>query len=225
MNDIHVAVVGLGYVGLPLVVALSRKFPVIGFDISPERVSTLKSGVDYTGEIESQELTASNIRITDDVADLAGSNFFIVTVPTPIDQANRPDFGALLKACELIGPRLSVGRDRRVRDHRLSRRDRGDCAPGAGDGFRPEVRDVDFKLGYSPGAHQSRRQGASAREDHQGRRGAGRARRCDCVAEVYGAVIEAGMHQALVDQGRRSRQGHREHPARPQHRADERAGA
>ena len=194
MNDIHVAVVGLGYVGLPLVVALSRKYPVIGFDISSERVSTLKSGVDYTGEIESGELTAANIRITDKVADLAGSNIFIVTVPTPIDQANRPDFGALLKACELIGPVLSPGAIVVFESTVYPGVTEEICAPAleAASGL---TCGVDFKLGYSP-----ERINPGDREhplEKITKVVAGQdAQTLSRLVEVYGSVIEAGIHQA-----------------------------
>jgi UDP-N-acetyl-D-galactosamine dehydrogenase len=194
MDEIRVAVVGLGYVGLPLVVALSRKFPVVGFDISSARVSSLKSGIDATGEVAPEELKASNIRVTDSAADLAGSNIFIVTVPTPIDQANRPDFGALLKACELIGPVLSPGGIVVFESTVYPGVTEEICAPAleAASGLKSGV---DFKLGYSP-----ERINPGDREHPlekitkvvAGEDEATLAR----LVEVYGSVIEAGIHQA-----------------------------
>ena len=194
MDEIRVAVVGLGYVGLPLVVALSRKFPVVGFDISSARVSSLKSGVDATGEVEPEALKASNIRVTDSAADLAGSNIFIVTVPTPIDEANRPDFGALLKACELIGPVLAPGGIVVFESTVYPGVTEEICAPAleAASGLKSGV---DFKLGYSP-----ERINPGDREHPlekitkvvAGEDEATLAR----LVEVYGSVIEAGIHQA-----------------------------
>ena len=105
----NVAVVGLGYVGLPLAVALARKHDVVGFDISSRRVAALREGVDATNEIGADELAAVELKVTDDPADLGGRDIFIVTVPTPIDEANRPDFTAMLSACGLVGPALSKG--------------------------------------------------------------------------------------------------------------------
>ena len=102
-----VAVVGLGYVGLPLAVALARKHDVVGFDISTRRVAALRDGMDATNEITPEELKSAELAITDDPADLRGRDIFILTVPTPIDQANRPDFSAMLSACRLVGPALS----------------------------------------------------------------------------------------------------------------------
>src|SRR5687767_8710866 len=103
----RIAVVGLGYVGLPLAVALARKCDVVGFDISSARVTELSKGVDATGEVSEDALRRASISITNRSEDLRGSDVFIVTVPTPIDEANRPDLTALLGACELVGPQLS----------------------------------------------------------------------------------------------------------------------
>lgn len=105
-----IAVIGLGYVGLPVAIALARKFEdTVGFDLSGRRVSSLRGGVDYTGEIEGAELAASSLRITDNPDDIADCTFVIVTVPTPIDSSNRPDLAPLESACEIIGQRLSPG--------------------------------------------------------------------------------------------------------------------
>ncbi len=110
MANRKIAVVGLGYVGLPLAVALAAKHSVVGFDISAERVASLKRGKDATHEISTKQLEAATaLTITDDPSLMKGSEIFIVTVPTPIDEANRPDFTALLTACALVGPNLKKG--------------------------------------------------------------------------------------------------------------------
>src|SRR4028118_2248400 len=99
----RIAVVGLGYVGLPVAVALSSKFDgVVGFDISARRVAALRDGHDWTGEIEDAELASAPLTITDDPGALAGASFIIVTVPTPIDAQNRPDLSPIESACRLI---------------------------------------------------------------------------------------------------------------------------
>ena len=104
-----IAVVGLGYVGLPLAVAFAKANDVIGFDVSSSRVEELRRGVDSTDEIEPAALAEAQLTVTDKVEDIAGCDVFIATVPTPIDNAKRPNFDPLLKACELIGPALRKG--------------------------------------------------------------------------------------------------------------------
>lgn len=103
----RIAVIGLGYVGLPLAVALARHFPVVGYDMSAERVAELAEGFDRTGEVESTALRASSIECSADPAAMAGAEIFIVTVPTPVDADNRPDLSALRAASRTVGERLS----------------------------------------------------------------------------------------------------------------------
>ncbi len=103
-----IVVIGLGYVGLPVAVALARKFSdVTGFDISASRVASLRQGADVTGEVASDALKASTLVISDDPDVLSDASFIIVTVPTPIDEMQRPDLRPLENACDLIGPRLA----------------------------------------------------------------------------------------------------------------------
>ena len=102
-----IAVIGLGYVGLPVAIELAKKYQTVtGFDISKPRVSALARGVDETGEIETAALRTSSLTVTARSEELAGTTFFVVAVPTPIDSANRPDFGPLRKACQTIAPFL-----------------------------------------------------------------------------------------------------------------------
>src|SRR5262245_9425139 len=105
----RIAVIGLGYVGLPLSVALARKFETLGHDTDPLRIDELRGGSDRTREVTSGELESSSLVLTADAGSLGGRTIYIVTVPTPIDDANRPDFTAILRACEVIGPALSTG--------------------------------------------------------------------------------------------------------------------
>ena len=110
IQDIRLAVVGLGYVGLPLAVEFGKKMPVIGFDINAARISELQSGKDHTLEVDDQELaSATHLTFTMDRTVLARANVFIVTVPTPIDQYKNPDLDPLVKASETIGAVLKKG--------------------------------------------------------------------------------------------------------------------
>lgn len=105
-----IAVIGLGYVGFPLATALAEKFDgVIGFDISDHRVSTLRDGSDFTGEISDKRMAKSNLLVTSDASDMANASFYIATVPTPVTEGNRPDLSPLYSACEIIGKYLSKG--------------------------------------------------------------------------------------------------------------------
>jgi UDP-N-acetyl-D-galactosamine dehydrogenase len=109
MADPKICVVGLGYVGLPLAVALARSFPVTGFDIDTRRIAELKAGRDRTGEVASGALTASTLTVSADRSALRGSNVYIITVPTPIDTANRPDLTALRSACAAVATVMEKG--------------------------------------------------------------------------------------------------------------------
>lgn len=105
-----IAVIGLGYVGLPLAVEYGKNRPVIGFDIKSDRIAELKDGYDHTLEVEAEDLgAASELTFTDDSALLSKAQIFIVTVPTPVDKANRPDLSPLVKASETVGKVLKVG--------------------------------------------------------------------------------------------------------------------
>ena len=101
-----VSVIGLGYVGLPVAVAFGRRGRVIAFDIKAERVAELRDGRDSTHEITDDELTAANIHFTDRAKDLAGADFHIIAVPTPINKAKYPDLTALLEASRTLGAQL-----------------------------------------------------------------------------------------------------------------------
>lgn len=102
-----IAIIGLGYVGLPLAVEFGKVLPTTGYDINTKRIAELKKGIDSTKEIESKELKASTyLEITDELSGIKDANFYIVTVPTPIDEYNSPDLTPLKKSSEAIGPLL-----------------------------------------------------------------------------------------------------------------------
>lgn len=105
-----IAVIGLGYVGLPLATHLAERFRhVVGLDINSERVTALRNGIDRTHEIGSDQLRKSGLRVTENAAEIAGATFFIVTVPTPITKSHQPDLSPLHAACETIAPLLKKG--------------------------------------------------------------------------------------------------------------------
>ncbi|WP_076411030.1 Vi polysaccharide biosynthesis UDP-N-acetylglucosamine C-6 dehydrogenase TviB [Shewanella sp. UCD-KL12] len=105
-----IAIIGLGYVGLPLAVEFGKSFPTIGFDINEARVAELKSGTDSTLEVESEELLeAECLTFTCDLQDIQDYNIYIVTVPTPIDDNNAPDLTPLVKASEALGQVINKG--------------------------------------------------------------------------------------------------------------------
>jgi UDP-N-acetyl-D-galactosamine dehydrogenase len=110
LANIKLAIIGLGYVGLPLAVEFGKIRRVLGFDINPTRIAQLKSGIDVTLETESEELNAAKyLSFSSSSAELKDCNCFIVTVPTPIDQHKRPDLGPLIKASETVGKLLKSG--------------------------------------------------------------------------------------------------------------------
>jgi UDP-N-acetyl-D-galactosamine dehydrogenase len=191
---LKVAIVGLGYVGLPLAVALARKHDVVGFDISRQRIADLKQGRDSTNEVTADELGKAKLRITDEPSDLSGRDVFIVTVPTPIDQANRPDFTAVLKACDIVGPALSKGAIVVFESTVFPGVTEEICAPALerASGLKAGV---DFKLGYSPErinpgdrAHPIEKIVKVVAGQDAGT--------LDTLAELYGSIIEAGVHRA-----------------------------
>jgi UDP-N-acetyl-D-glucosamine/UDP-N-acetyl-D-galactosamine dehydrogenase len=188
------AVVGLGYVGLPVALALAREFaPVIGFDISQQRIAALRAGRDVTGEVGAAALRDSRVRLTNDAAALADASFVVVTVPTPIDAERRPDLRPLREACALIGPRLTPGTVVVFESTVYPGLTREVCGPllAAASGLK---QGVDFKLGYSPerinpGDKQHRLATIVkiiAGED---------AETVERMAAVYGRIVKAGLHR------------------------------
>ena len=111
LNNKKISIIGLGYVGLPLAIAFAEKFEVVGYDINESRIQNLKRNNDQTLEVESKllESVRKNINYTSDMQDISDSNIYIVTVPTPIDEANRPDLEPLIQSSLKIGSLLKKG--------------------------------------------------------------------------------------------------------------------
>ena len=190
-----VAIVGLGYVGLPVAVAIATKFKgTVGFDISKRRVTELQSGHDATGEIESAVLKQSGLKITDQAADMAGASVFIITVPTPIDDQNRPDLSPLKSACEFVGPNLKRGAIIVFESTVYPGVTEDYCGPllERHSGLK---RGRDFKLGYSPERINP------GDKDHRFEMiikviSAEDADALARVRSVYGAIVKAGLFEA-----------------------------
>ena len=106
-NNLNISIFGLGYVGLPLAIKLSKYFNVLGFDKNKKRIKELKKFLDLNNEISSKELKKSKLKYSTNVNDLKNSNIFIVTVPTPVTKSNQPDLKPLLRACKDIGKVIS----------------------------------------------------------------------------------------------------------------------
>lgn len=110
VDNARIAVIGLGYVGLPLAVALGRRYPTVGFDLKADRVAELRAGQDTTGEVDAVELAgADKLRLSCNEADLKDCNVFIVAVPTPIDASRRPNLGPLISASRTVGGAIGKG--------------------------------------------------------------------------------------------------------------------
>ena len=150
LKNTHIAVIGLGYVGLPLAVEFGKHYPVVGFDINAGRVSELQAGEDRTLEVDAAELaTAKQLRFTTQLADLAACNVYIVTVPTPIDEHKQPDLTPLVKASESIGKVLKKG-DTVVYESTVCPGATEEVCVPVLEKVSGPVFNVDFFAGYSP---------------------------------------------------------------------------
>jgi UDP-N-acetyl-D-galactosamine dehydrogenase len=145
----RIAIIGLGYVGLPLAVALARHDPTTGYDRDAGRIAELSRGRDRTGEVDALELAASPLALTADPQQLAGHEIFIITVPTPVDAQKVPDLAAVVAACRAVGPALRPGAIVVLESTVYPGATEEVVGPAlaASSGLRPGV---DFFLGYSP---------------------------------------------------------------------------
>ena len=150
LKDIKLAIIGLGYVGLPLAVEFGKKRFVIGFDINQKRINELKEGRDHTLETEPEELQAAqHLSFSTELADLSQCNCYIVTVPTPIDQHNQPDLTPLIKASETVGKVLKAGDIVIYESTVYPGCTEEDCVPVL-EKFSGLTYNKDFFCGYSP---------------------------------------------------------------------------
>jgi UDP-N-acetyl-D-galactosamine dehydrogenase len=190
-----IAVIGLGYVGLPVAVAFARSgAPVIGFDIDGDRIRDLRNGLDPTREVEGEELRQSRVRFTADAAELAAADFFIVTVPTPIDDARRPNLGALRKAAATVGKAMQEGAIVVFESTVYPGATEEDCVPVL-EQASGLAAGRDFTVGYSP--ERINPGDLAHRFETVKKVVAGQdAETLAVIAEVYGSVVTAGIHKA-----------------------------
>jgi UDP-N-acetyl-D-galactosamine dehydrogenase len=194
-DDTRVAVVGLGYVGLPLAVGFGRQVPTLGFDIDEARIAELRAYRDHTLEVAAEELQAtSRLRFSAEASDLDACNVFIVTVPTPIDAAKRPDLGPLQAASRTVGRALSRGAVVVFESTVYPGATEEICVPilERESGLRYNV---DFHVGYSPerinpGDRQHRLETILKVTSGSTPRAA------DFVDSLYRRVVSAGTHKA-----------------------------
>jgi UDP-N-acetyl-D-galactosamine dehydrogenase len=191
----RIAVVGLGYVGLPVALAFARKFPgTVGFDIDKAKVDELKRGYDRNHEHSAEVLKATPLNVTADIAELGGATFFVVAVPTPVDGNNVPDLTPVERASETVGKALTRGAVVVYESTVYPGVTEEICGPIL-ERVSGLKRGVDFKLGYSPERINP------GDKEHTLERivkvvSGEDAESLDRVASAYGAVVEAGVHRA-----------------------------
>ena len=189
-----IAVVGLGYVGLPIAVAFGKQQRVIGFDINKAKIAELQKGLDRTGEVSDEDLKATDVQYTYQPSDLKAADFIIVAVPTPINESLQPDLTALRKSSELIGANLSPGSIVVFESTVYPGATEEVCQPILEEASGMKC-GVDFKLGYSPerinpGDKEHRLETivkvVSAQDSAS----------LEIVAKTYELVVKAGIHRA-----------------------------
>ncbi|MEO5908972.1 MAG: nucleotide sugar dehydrogenase [Ginsengibacter sp.] len=193
-KKMKLAVIGLGYVGLPIALEFARKISVIGFDISAERIKLMENAIDPSNELESSAFTNCDIEFTNSLDKLREANFFIVAVPTPVDEYNIPNLIPVIKASETIGKVLKNGDYVVFESTVYPGCTEEDCLPVIEKLSGLKVCD-DFKLGYSPeriNPGDKEHTLASIIKVVSG---------CDAesletIAKVYELVVKAGVHQA-----------------------------
>jgi UDP-N-acetyl-D-glucosamine/UDP-N-acetyl-D-galactosamine dehydrogenase len=189
------AVVGLGYVGLPLAVEFGKRQTTVGFDLSTRKVDAYRRFVDPTGEVSSEDLrAATHLTVTTDAAALRAADFVIVAVPTPVDLAHQPDFGPLLSASEIVGRNLRDGATIVFESTVYPGATEEICVPVI-EKFSGRQWKRDFFVGYSP-----ERINPGDREHTLPRItkvvSGDLPQTLEKVAEVYGSIVTAGVHRA-----------------------------
>jgi UDP-N-acetyl-D-galactosamine dehydrogenase len=191
----RIAVIGLGYVGLPVALAFARKNPgTIGFDVNKEKIEELRRGFDRNQEVSEGELKETSLNITSDVADLKSATFFVVAVPTPVDHNNVPDLTPVVKASETVGKGLTKGAVVVYESTVYPGVTEEICGPILAK-VSGLVQGKDFKLGYSPERINP------GDKEHTLERivkvvSGEDAATLDRVASAYGSIIDAGVHRA-----------------------------
>jgi UDP-N-acetyl-D-galactosamine dehydrogenase len=195
-RDKKLAVIGLGYVGLPIALAFAKKLDVIGFDINKDRVELMKKGIDPSKELESSAFEGCSIEFTADLDVLRQANFFVVAVPTPIDSHNTPDLSPLLAASRTVGKVLKKGDFVVFESTVYPGCTEEDCLPILEElsGLKGMV---DFKIGYSPERINPGDKERTIEKIVKVVSGCG-PESLEEVAKTYELIIEAGVHRAAT---------------------------
>jgi UDP-N-acetyl-D-galactosamine dehydrogenase len=193
-KETHLAVIGLGYVGLPIALEFARKIKVVGFDINASRVELMKKNIDPSGELEEKDFQGCDIEFTSNIEDLKKVTFFIVAVPTPIDEFNLPDLRPLLSASRTVGTVIKKGDYVVFESTVYPGCTEDDCVPVIEklSGLKSLV---DFKVGYSPERINP------GDKEHTLSKIIKVVSGCDEpsaeeISNVYKLVVEAGIHKA-----------------------------
>ena len=189
-----VSVIGLGYVGLPVAVAFGKKNRTIGFDVNPERIRELRDGHDRTGEVTSAELAETDLLFTASIDELRQADFHIVAVPTPVDDAKRPDLTLLLKASETVGKALKKGDIVVYESTVYPGATEEECVPVL-ERVSGLTRGKDFSVGYSPERINPGDKEHTFTKIKKVVSGSDQ-ETLEIVASVYEAVVTAGVHRA-----------------------------
>lgn len=189
-----IAVVGLGYVGLPVAVEFGKKQPVIGFDINEARIKDLQNGIDFTNEVDEKDLTEADMTFTSDPNELSKADFIIVAVPTPITENKQPDLTPLLKASETVGKHMSKDTIVVFESTVYPGATEEDCVPVL-EKHSGLISGKDFFVGYSPerinpgdkvNTFKTITKVVSGQTEEV----------LDIIADVYGSVVDAGVFKA-----------------------------
>jgi len=194
-KETKLAVIGLGYVGLPIALEFAKQIKVVGFDINQERVDMMKNHIDPSGELEAKDFEGADIEYTANIDDLKDVSFYIVAVPTPIDDHNMPNLAPVLGASKTVGQVLSKGDYVVYESTVYPGCTEDDCIPVLEEVSGLSFENDDFKIGYSPerinpGDKEhtlTKIVKVSSGSDPEA---------AEIIAQVYEMIIEAGVHRA-----------------------------
>jgi len=193
-SNITISITGLGYVGLPLALEFAKHFPVIGFDINEERIALMQQGIDPSNELESSTFQGKNITFTSNAKELEQANFHIIGVPTDIDHNNIPNLKPLLSASKSVGKYLKKGDIVVYESTVYPGCTEEDCVPVL-EKYSGLIAGVDFQFGYSPERIVPGDKVKTVSKILKIVSG-NNAEALEHISDVYGSIIEAGLHQA-----------------------------
>lgn len=189
-----IAIIGLGYVGFPLLIELAKKFSVIGFDVNEEKIATYKQGIDPTNEVGDEQTKATTAKFTANEADLREAKLFIVAVPTPLNQDHTPDLRPIISASKVVGRQMTEGSIAVFESTVYPGTTEDICLPILEE-YSGLIFGTDFTIGYSPErinpgdkkhTLKTITKVVSASDEET----------LDTLASVYGAIVDAGIHRA-----------------------------